>query len=147
MASTQNKSNHSNIPRGQLLFSDTWSKFGVLAQVSLTKASQGTAGADSTGYFADSNDGTSLLAAQPARVVSSGRQFNDDLFTNSPLANLGPYTAAQAKSALLPRLMRSSFNESGRERQGFNGSLQYKDTPESIALVRRAAQRSAPPCC
>jgi len=73
LASTQNKSNDSNNPRGQLLFIDTWGKFGMLAQVPLTKASQGTAGADSTGYFADSNDGTSLLAAQPAGVVSSGR--------------------------------------------------------------------------
>ena len=126
-----------------MLFCNTWGKFGVLTQVSLTKSSQGTAGANFTGYFADSRDGTSLFAAQPARVVSSGRQLDDDLFTNSPLANLGPYTAAQAKSAFLPRLMRRSFNESGRERQGFNSSLQSKDTPESIALVRRAAQRRA----
>jgi len=143
LAFTQSKSNYSNNPGGQLLFSNTWGNFGVLTQVSLTKASQGTAGANSAGHFADSHDGTSLLAAQPAGVVSSGRQFNDDLFTNSPLANLGPYTAAQAKSAFLPRLMRRSFNESGRERQGFNSSLQSKDTPESIALVRRAAQRRA----
>ncbi len=126
-----------------MLFCNTWGKFGVLTQVSLTKSSQGTAGANFTGYFADSRDGTSLFAAQPARVVSSGRQLDDDLFTNCPLANLGPYTAAQAKSAHLPRLMRSSFNEFERERQGFNSSLQSKDTPESIALARRAAQRRA----
>jgi len=134
LASTQNKSNNSNNPRGQFLFSDTWGKFGVLAQVSLTKASQGTAGANSTGHFADSRDGTSLLAAQPAGVFPNGRQFNYDLFTNSPLANLGPYTAAQAKSAFLPRLMRSSFNESERERQGFNSSLQYKDSRWNVSL-------------
>jgi len=134
VATTQNKSNNSNNPRGQFLFSDTWGKFGVLAQVSLTKASQGTAGAQSTGHFADSRDGTSLLAQQPQGVVPNGRQFNYDIFTNSPLANLGGFSEAQVKSAFLPRLMRSVSTESERERQGFNTSLQYKDSRWNVSL-------------
>ena len=134
VASTQNKSNGSNNPRGQLLFSDTWGNFGVLAQGSLTKASQGTAGAQSTGHFADSRDGTSLLAAQPAGVSPGGRQFNYDMFTNSPLAKLGTNTEAQVKSAFLPRLMRSVSTESERERLGFNTSLQYKDSRWNVSL-------------
>jgi len=134
VAVTQNKSNNSNNPRGQLLFSDTWGNFGLLVQGSLTKASQGTAGAASTGHFSDSRDGTSLLAAQPVGVTPAGRQFGYDLFTNSPLANLGTITPDQAKSAFLPRLMRSVFTEAERERQGFNTSLQYKDKRWNVSL-------------
>ena len=134
VATTQNKSNGSNNPRGQLLFSDTWGNFGVLVQASMTKASQGTAGATSTGQFSDSRNGTSLLAAQPAGVSPSGRQFSYDMATNSPLANLNGNTAAQVESAFLPRLMRSNFNQAERERQGFNTSLQYKDSRLNVSL-------------
>jgi len=140
VAVNQNKSNGSNNPRGQLLFSNTWGNFGVLAQASLTKASQGTAGASSTGHFADSRHGTTLPTAAntlfPGDTVATsvGRDFAFDIQTGHPLANLGTYTANQVRSAFLPRLMRSVTQQAERERQGANTSLQFKNERWNISL-------------
>jgi len=140
VAINQNKSNGSNNPRGQLLFSNTWGNFGVLAQASLTKASQGTAGASSTGHFSDSRHGTTLPAGAnflfPGDTVATpvGRDFAFDIQTGHPLANLGTYTANQVRSAFLPRLMRSVTQQAERERQGANTSLQFKNERWNISL-------------
>lgn len=139
-AVTQNKSNGSTNPRAQALYSNTWGNFGVLVQGSLTKASQGTAGAASTGHFSDSRKGTSLPAGTnftfPGDTVATavGREFSYDLDTRNPKANLGGYTEAQVLSAFLPRLMRSVTQQADRERQGVNTSLQFKNARWNISL-------------
>jgi iron complex outermembrane recepter protein len=139
-AVTQNKSNGSTNPRAQALYSNTWGNFGVLVQGSLTKASQGTAGASSTGHFSDSRQGSALPAGVTLLVPGEttprgiGRQFNMDVNTDHPLAKLGSYTAAQVRSAFLPRLMRSVTQVADRERQGFNSSLQFKNERWNISL-------------
>lgn len=134
VAVNQNKSNNSNNPRGQLLFSNTWGNFGLLVQGSLTKASQGTAGAASTGHFSDSRDGTALFNGVANTTPVSGRQFNYDMNTGHPLANLGSYTATEVRSAFLPRQLRSVTQKADRERVGANTSLQFKNDRWNVSL-------------
>jgi len=101
-------------PRANVLFSDTWGKWGFLASVAQNQTHNANAGFQSTGTYANYNQ----------RFTPGNFQYAWNL--SDPRANLGNLTTAQLYDANLPRFFRITGTDNVRDRIGATTSLQYK---------------------
>lgn len=109
-------------PRGNLLYSNTWGKWGFLAAVAKNRTHNGTAGFQSTGTYASYNQ----------RFTQGNFQYAWNL--GDARANLGDVTAAQLFDANLPRFFRMTRTDNERDRIGGATSLQFKGDQLEVSL-------------
>lgn len=112
-------------PSGFALYSNTWGNWGVLAGVAHSESVNNRSGFEATGGYNSSYNGS--------RSPILGN-FALALDYADPRANLSGYTRDQVDRAFLPRIYRFYGSSNDRTRDGFVGSLQYKDERFNLSL-------------
>ncbi|QJE01893.1 TonB-dependent receptor [Massilia forsythiae] len=112
-------------PSGFALYSNTWGNWGVLAGVAHSESVNNRSGFEATGGYNSSYNGS--------RSPILGN-FALALDYADPRANLSGYTRDQIDRAFLPRIYRFYGSSNDRTRDGFVGSLQYKDERFNLSL-------------
>jgi TonB-dependent receptor len=142
VSGSYNDQSEETTPRASLLLSDTWGNFGALIGVAYAENINERSGFQSTGGYNSTAiartfyylpNGTPRPSSSPAAANTFG-PFNYELDLNSPLANLGSYTAEEVAGAFLPRFYRVYSSNNERERLGATTSLQYKTDRLDISL-------------
>ena len=111
---TYNTRSKDTTPRANILFSNTWGKWGFLTSIATNKTHNANAGFQSTGTYASYNQ----------RFTQGNFQYGWNL--TDPRAKLGNLSVAQLYDANLPRFFRITGTDNVRDRIGMANSLQYK---------------------
>jgi len=118
-------------PAGFALYSNTWGNWGLLAGAAHSSSVNNRSGFEATGGYNSSYNGS--------RNPILGN-FALALDYDDPRANLSGYTRDQIDRAFLPRIYRFYGSSNDRSRDGFVGSLQYKDERFNLSLDTMVSQ-------
>ncbi len=111
---TYNTRSKDSTPRANVLYSNTWGKWGFLTSIAGNQTHNANAGFSSTGTYASYNQ----------RFTQGNFQYGWNL--TDPRAKLGNISAAQLYDANMPRFLRLTGTDNERDRIGVANSLQYK---------------------
>jgi TonB-dependent receptor len=127
-------SNDEVSPRGAIIGSQTWDKFGILVGISGVKTKTRIDGFESVGWtdgdlsklgVADTNNGNGFFYAD--RMPNNVRNFTPgSTLDAAALANLSGVSADVLKTALIPRLGRNSYTIGDRSRVSGLISMEYR---------------------